>query len=546
MAPKKYYSVKKGFKVGIYDNWNDCKKQVTGFKGAVYKSFPTLEEAQKFLGEGGYDNINTNINTNDITSTVATNQNTISDSYDNKIRVKKNFYAVKVGRQSGIYDNWNDCKKQVICFKGASYKGFVTLEEAQEFLGEGGYVNSNTNTNTNNNNNDTTSTIATNQNTISDSDSYDSKSRVQKKFYAVKVGRQPGIYDNWNDCKEQVMGFKGTCFKSFLTLEEAQNFIKGNVQSQRIEKFYAVKVGHQPGIYDTWEQCKEKIDGYEWPVYKSFASREEAEDFIKGNDQSQRIENFINWKKKEKKNNNNNNNNNNSGSRGSSKKFYAIKKGYVTGIFDQWEECKNYVIGYEGAIYKAFPTLEEAEEYLCDMEPNDDANNNYINNFEDKNLSKIEGENSYSEFINDDTINMDNPEKAVAYVDGSYSINTKEYSYGAIIFYKSQGHHFFKKFNHPEMVKMRNVAGEIEGAKRAMKYCLDNKIPEIDIYYDYKGIENWAMGYWKTNKPGTIQYKQFYDNIKNQVKVNFKKVKAHSNDKYNDIADHLAKKALSM
>ncbi len=36
----------KGIKPGIYDNWNDCKKQVEGFENAQYKSYKTLEEAQ--------------------------------------------------------------------------------------------------------------------------------------------------------------------------------------------------------------------------------------------------------------------------------------------------------------------------------------------------------------------------------------------------------------------------------------------------------------------------------------------------------------------
>ena len=43
----KYYVVWKGVKPGIYDNWKDCEKQIKGFKGAVYKSFETRQEAEK-------------------------------------------------------------------------------------------------------------------------------------------------------------------------------------------------------------------------------------------------------------------------------------------------------------------------------------------------------------------------------------------------------------------------------------------------------------------------------------------------------------------
>lgn len=45
----KYYAVKKGKVPGIYLNWNDCKAMVDGYPGAVYKSFKTIEEAEKFI-----------------------------------------------------------------------------------------------------------------------------------------------------------------------------------------------------------------------------------------------------------------------------------------------------------------------------------------------------------------------------------------------------------------------------------------------------------------------------------------------------------------
>lgn len=47
MAKKKYYVVWQGIEPGIYETWNECKAQVTGFDGARYKSFSTLEEAEE-------------------------------------------------------------------------------------------------------------------------------------------------------------------------------------------------------------------------------------------------------------------------------------------------------------------------------------------------------------------------------------------------------------------------------------------------------------------------------------------------------------------
>ena len=45
-----------------------------------------------------------------------------------------NFYAVKRGREPGIYDNWDECRRNVQGFPRSFYKGFKTQEEAQEFL----------------------------------------------------------------------------------------------------------------------------------------------------------------------------------------------------------------------------------------------------------------------------------------------------------------------------------------------------------------------------------------------------------------------------
>lgn len=50
MAKSKFYAVKAGREIGIFYNWDDCKKSVDGFSGAIYKSFGTLEEANEFLG----------------------------------------------------------------------------------------------------------------------------------------------------------------------------------------------------------------------------------------------------------------------------------------------------------------------------------------------------------------------------------------------------------------------------------------------------------------------------------------------------------------
>lgn len=193
------------------------------------------------------------------------------------------------------------------------------------------------------------------------------------------------------------------------------------------------------------------------------------------------------------------------------KKYYAIRKGKKTGIFTTWDICKQYVNGYSGAEYKSFADRADAENYL-----------------------------------NGDTSISTDTSEVIAYVDGSYNHKTQEFSYGAVIFFDGTEHHFSQKFNNPELAKMRNVAGEIKGAEKAMKFALENNANELTIYYDYQGIAKWCNGQWQARKEGTKAYKSFYEKAKEKVDINFVKVKGHSGNKYNDLADELAKKALGI
>lgn len=52
MAKKKFYAVRKGHEPGIYTQWSEAERQVKGFGGAQFKSFPTRVEAEKYLIDG--------------------------------------------------------------------------------------------------------------------------------------------------------------------------------------------------------------------------------------------------------------------------------------------------------------------------------------------------------------------------------------------------------------------------------------------------------------------------------------------------------------
>lgn len=203
-----------------------------------------------------------------------------------------------------------------------------------------------------------------------------------------------------------------------------------------------------------------------------------------------------------------------------SKKYYAVKVGRNVGIYNNWEDCKKQVSNFSGAIYKSFNDIEQAKEFL-----------------------NKENENIESSKINFENIDE---KEAIAYVDGSYKKDTLEYGYGVVLILHDEVFEFYDKGKNPEVTKSRNVTGELFGSIRAISEAVKRKKKKITVFYDYQGISSWANGEWKCNLPLTIGYRDKIKELRKEIEISFVKVKAHSNDKYNDLADYLAKKSLGI
>lgn len=51
------------------------------------------------------------------------------------------------------------------------------------------------------------------------------------KYYAVVIGHKPGIYTDWKTTEKMVKGFPGSIYKSFTKYDDAQNFISNSTIS---------------------------------------------------------------------------------------------------------------------------------------------------------------------------------------------------------------------------------------------------------------------------------------------------------------------------
>ena len=212
------------------------------------------------------------------------------------------------------------------------------------------------------------------------------------------------------------------------------------------------------------------------------------------------------------------------------KKIYAVRKGHKTGLFYTWDECKKAVYGYSGAEYKGFLTKEEAEAFL---------NIGAAKIITNKNSSTA------ATGVDSTALTTSTSDRLVVYVDGSFDVSIQKYSFGCVILLED-GRIIERSGNgeEPELLAIRNVAGEMHGAMYAVQWAFENGYSSVVIHYDYEGIEKWATGVWSAKNPHTKKYAAFMKRMQEKIEVIFQKVKAHSGDFYNERVDKLAKKAL--
>ena len=179
------------------------------------------------------------------------------------------------------------------------------------------------------------------------------------------------------------------------------------------------------------------------------------------------------------------------------KKYYAVRKGSKTGIYNSWEDCKGVVDGYKGAEYAGFNTYEEAENYMQFGAREDIVEVPLI--------------------VDTDTLNLyltsnivEKQQRIALMVEG-------------LDFKKS----YWFRVNDSEYLSSGDVSAKllagIFGIDLVTTYF---GCKTLNIITKYEGLENWATGRWSAK--GVLQT-IFYDKVQSSgIDINFYTVKSLS------------------
>ena len=213
---------------------------------------------------------------------------------------------------------------------------------------------------------------------------------------------------------------------------------------------------------------------------------------------------------------------------GKSIKFYAVARGRETGIFDCWEDCRAQTEGFQGAVFKSFFTLAEANAWL------DDCNCSSMNPEFNEPPSENEVENSSADYV--------------VFTDGSCLKNPGGAGgYAAII------------INNRTKEQAEYVGGEASTTNNRMELlaalvALQN-IPQgssIDFYTDSQYLQNaftrcwlqsWKRQGWLASNGNPVKNQDLWvqiDALASQRRVKFHWVKGHAGNPLNELCDKLA------
>ena len=303
------------------------------------------------------------------------------------------------------------------------------------------------------------------------------------------------------------------------------------------KKYYAVKRGKATGIFRTWEECRASVEGYPGAVYKGFPGLEEAESYLGLAPGTGKIS---------------------GGRSGSGARAKAPGQGTGNGgpLLEQIPDSGGPDGGSGG----------DAAESLKKNSGRENIKGAGHSRAAEK-CGRSRGQAVPQKGKADDGGSGEGAAEAgsgrgeqglvregdevpaagtlLAYVDGSYDNSLKKYAFGCV-FILPDGKIYTEYGNgdNAQSLQHRNVTGEMLGAMYAVKTAMRSGFSAVELCYDYEGIEKWVTGAWRSKTELTQKYAAAMREWKKSIGISFRKVAAHTNVYYNELADRMAKTGL--
>ena len=227
------------------------------------------------------------------------------------------------------------------------------------------------------------------------------------------------------------------------------------------------------------------------------------------------------------------------------KKFYAVKRGRVTGLFTTWDECKEQVDGFPGAVYKSFPTEQTARDWLS-------GETEAISLFPEDEGTASRRTSTKSTHRTDSASHPtenDPPADHTVYTDGSCLRNPDgPGGYAAVIIATHDGEVREISGGEPSTTNNRM---ELRAGVEALRALPNGST--VDFYTDSQymknaftkyWLRNWKRNGWRTATGEPVKNQDLWralDEAFSLHTVRFHWVKGHAGNRWNERCDELAR-----
>ncbi|RLN83551.1 hypothetical protein BBJ28_00021473 [Nothophytophthora sp. Chile5] len=267
MAKGGYYAVAVGRSPGVFTTWAEAEAQVKGFRGARFKKLPTAAEARAFIAKHSDHSSSTDFVASSAApipalSTPKRSREAFEADGDDeeavtspaqRLKQEDMFYAVAKGHSTGVVTSWEDVLRLTVGFPGRSvYKKFESKDAALAYLAdfesgsktttlaslidrkaESGAAQTATSFGNFQATDAPRGFTETAPNGDSEWQSTASSPASGGSWYAVAKGRTTGVFASWNEAKQHVQGLFSASFKKFSTREEAEAFMQQHVEATK-------------------------------------------------------------------------------------------------------------------------------------------------------------------------------------------------------------------------------------------------------------------------------------------------------------------------